>query len=153
MANCGCWPNAWFRRRETSDESVASFACRRLGREAFDRLVQPLLAGIYTADARQLSLAATLPRFIDMEQRHGSLIRAVLGGPSGENGNASQGSGARYSLFVVPEEGLVMLIEAIAQRLPPDAIRLNSPVERLQPLPAGGWQLNLPGGGTPNTRR
>ena len=136
------------RRRDTGDESVASFACRRLGREAFDRLVQPLLAGIYTADARQLSLAATLPRFIDMEQRHGGLIRGVLGGRSRENGSAGPESGARYSLFVAPDDGLAALVEAIAQRLPAEAIRLNSPVELLRALPGGGWQLGLPGGET-----
>ncbi len=136
------------RRRESGDESVAAFACRRLGREAFDRLVQPLLAGIYTADARQLSLAATLPRFIDMEQRHGGLIRGVLGGRSGEKGTGSQESGARYSLFVAPDEGVGALVEAIAQRFPPETICLNSPVESLQSLPGGDWQLVLQGGET-----
>jgi oxygen-dependent protoporphyrinogen oxidase len=134
------------RRRAQGDESVASFASRRLGREAFERLVQPLLAGIYTADARKLSLAATLPRFIDMEQRHGGLIRGVLAGRRNESGTAKQESGARYSLFVAPEEGLGSLVEAIAQRLPAGAIRLNSPVESLRASAGGGWELVLPGG-------
>src|SRR5690606_31473899 len=62
--------------REGGDESVASFVRRRLGREAFERLVQPLVGGIYTADPEKLSLASTLPRFIEMERRHGGLIRA-----------------------------------------------------------------------------
>src|SRR6516162_7871533 len=53
----------WIKQRvEGSDESVASFARRRLGREAFERLVQPLVGGIYTGDPEKLSLAATLPR-------------------------------------------------------------------------------------------
>ena len=47
------------------------------GREAFERLVQPLAGGIYTADAEQLSLAATMPRFLEMERQHGGLIRAA----------------------------------------------------------------------------
>ena len=49
-----------------------------LGRETFERLVQPLVAGIYTADPEKLSLAATLPRFQEMERQHGGLIRAAL---------------------------------------------------------------------------
>ena len=61
------------------DESVASFASRRLGREAFERLVEPLLAGIYVADAAELSLAATMPEFLAAERDHGSLRSA--GGP------------------------------------------------------------------------
>ena len=46
------------RRTEESDESLASFASRRLGKEVFERLVQPLVAGIYTPDADKQTLAA-----------------------------------------------------------------------------------------------
>jgi oxygen-dependent protoporphyrinogen oxidase len=64
-------------RRDAADESLASFATRRLGREAYERIVQPLVGGIYTADPERLSLQATLPRFLEMERRYGSLIRAA----------------------------------------------------------------------------
>ena len=57
------------RRDDESEESLAAFVRRRLGREALDRLVQPLVAGIYTADPADLSLKATLPQFIAMERR------------------------------------------------------------------------------------
>ncbi|MEX2559887.1 MAG: protoporphyrinogen oxidase, partial [Pirellulales bacterium] len=73
-------------RRSQSDESLASFARRRLGGEAFERLVQPLVAGIYTADAEQLSMAAALPRFVEMERRHGSLLRAARLAAAGHDG-------------------------------------------------------------------
>ncbi len=63
--------------RPVADESLASFARRRLGREVFERIVQPLVGGIYTADPERLSLQATLPRFLDMERQWGSLIRAA----------------------------------------------------------------------------
>ena len=52
-----------------ADESLASFARRRFGRETFERIVQPLVGGIYTADPEKLSLEATLPRFVEMERR------------------------------------------------------------------------------------
>ena len=65
----GCWPNTSSAAHRRADESLASFARRRLGREAFERLVQPLAAGIYTADPEKLSLAATMPRFLEMERR------------------------------------------------------------------------------------
>ena len=63
--------------RGQGDESLAAFARRRLGREAFDRLVQPLVSGIYTADAERLSMQAALPRFVEMERKHGSLLRGA----------------------------------------------------------------------------
>ena len=66
-------------RKDTdTDESLAAFVKRRLGREALDRLVQPLVGGIYTADPNELSLKATLPQFPAMEREHRSLILAAM---------------------------------------------------------------------------
>ena len=64
-------------KRAVEDESLESFVMRRLGREALDRLVQPLVGGIYTADAQKLSVLATFPRFLEMERTHGSLMRGM----------------------------------------------------------------------------
>src|SRR5581483_9554498 len=60
------------------EETVAQFFTRRLGPEAYGRVVEPLLAGIHAGDATRLSLAATFPRFIEMEHNHGGLVRATL---------------------------------------------------------------------------
>lgn len=65
-------------RRDGTDESIAAFFNRRLGREAFERVLEPLLAGIHAGDAARLSLQATFPRFAEMEQEHGGLLRATL---------------------------------------------------------------------------
>src|SRR5207244_7909187 len=65
------------RKADDADESLSAFVRRRLGREALERLVQPLIGGIYTADPAELSLKATLPQFLAMEREHGSLIRAA----------------------------------------------------------------------------
>lgn len=127
-------------RRESGDESLAAFARRRLGREAFDRLVQPLASGIYTGDAEQLSLAATLPRFIEMERRHGSLIKAAL---RDRHANAAADAGARYSLFAAPRDGMASLVSALAARLPDGTVRLNSPIAALSPEPDGTWRVQL----------
>jgi oxygen-dependent protoporphyrinogen oxidase len=167
---------AWERfipaKRDDADESLESFVVRRFGREAFDRLVQPLIGGIYTADPAKLSIQATMPQFVELEREFGSLIRgmrvqgsgfrvqgsvgnALRGVPGTEDrgqkavGNAlrgvpgtegggqrtadrAQGAGARYGLFVAPRDGMQRLVEAIAARLPPEVVRLNTPVERLK---------------------
>jgi oxygen-dependent protoporphyrinogen oxidase len=61
-----------------AEETVAEFFTRRLGPEAYARVVEPLLAGIHAGDATRLSLPATFPRFVDMERHHGGLVRAGL---------------------------------------------------------------------------
>jgi oxygen-dependent protoporphyrinogen oxidase len=120
------------RAADNGDESLGSFVRRRLGREVFDRLVQPLVAGIYTADPERLSLAATLPRFIEMERKHGSLIRGALSERSSNDAGAAQASGARYSLFMTPRDGLSSLVAAVAARLPAGTVRLNTRVTQLE---------------------
>src|SRR5207302_1380346 len=62
------------------EESVAEFFTRRVGGEAYARVVEPLLAGIHAGDATRLSLPATFPRFVEMERDHGGLVRAALAG-------------------------------------------------------------------------
>ena len=115
----------------SGDESLGSFVRRRLGAEALERVAQPLVAGIYTADPDQLSLAATMPRFLEMERRERSLIlalwRQARRGPTQTKGV----SGARWSLFVTFAQGMETLVSALADRLPAGAVRLRAPVAAL----------------------
>ena len=69
------------------DEPVAGFMRRRLGREAFDRLIEPLMSGIYAGDADRLSLVATFPQLRQMELTHGGLLRGVMA--AGPRANSS----------------------------------------------------------------
>lgn len=116
------------RRRGDGDESLASFVRRRFGREALDRLVQPLVGGIYTADPEQLSLAATMPRYLEMEREYGSLIAAARI----QGANRTAGSGARYGLFVTLRGGMWDLVEALERRLTATTtIRTSVAVERI----------------------
>ncbi len=95
-----------------NDESLASFVRRRLGEEALARMAQPMVGGIYTADPETLSLRATLPRFLDMEQKHRSLILAML-----RQGRVQKmgTSGARYSLFLSFDRGMQVLVDALTR--------------------------------------
>ena len=132
------------RARGQDDESLASFVRRRLGNEVFERLVQPLVGGIYTADPEQLSLAATLPRFLDMEQKYGSLLMAAArGGAVSDAPGNTRTSGARYSMFVAPREGMSGLVQALIDQLPPESLRLGAPVDRIARAADGSWQVTL----------
>jgi oxygen-dependent protoporphyrinogen oxidase len=128
------------RRPAAGDESLGSFVRRRLGREALERVVQPLVGGIYTADPDRLSLAATMPRFLALEREHRSLILGLRRGSRG--GAATRASGARWSLFVTLAGGMEELVAALAARLPAGAVRFGASVTAVAPVPSG-WHVQL----------
>lgn len=135
------------------DESVASFATRRLGREVFERLVQPLVAGVFVADAHRLSLAATFPEFLQAEREHGSLGRSVRAARvSRHDGQAAASdreppAAARYGQFVTLRHGLNTLVNALERALPAGVVRLRSAVMSLAPAAPRGWVAAMAEGG------
>lgn len=132
------------RRADEADESLAAFVRRRLGREALERLVQPLVAGIYTANPNELSLRATLPQFIAMEREHGGLIRGAWYRSRAERAATRHESGARYGLFVTLKDGMDTLPRALAAALPGGAVRTGVAARRVhRPDPRGPWRVEL----------
>ncbi len=123
-------------RRNGAEESIASFASRRLGRETYEWLVEPLLSGIYAGDGRELSLEATFPQLAALERERGSLRRA-MGRPSGRPNVLPP--------FVTPRGGLGEIVEALVSRLPRESLRLGAAVERLE-VEGDGFLLLLAGG-------
>jgi oxygen-dependent protoporphyrinogen oxidase len=130
-------------RQREDDESLANFARRHFGPEALERLIQPLVGSIYTADVEQLSIEAALPSFRRMEREHGSLIRALYA--QRKTRKKSFSTGARYEHFAAPREGMSSLVDKLAERLPRDAVALKAPVERLILLDDGKWQVLIGG--------
>jgi oxygen-dependent protoporphyrinogen oxidase len=125
-----------------SDESLASFVRRRLGTEALDRMAQPMIGGIYTADPEQLSLRATMPRFLEMEREHGSVIRAMIARRRRSQVQQTKDtSGARYSLFLSFDRGIQVLVDSLVSKIGHARIRFNRTVSSLRSLEAGRWAL------------
>lgn len=142
------------REVSTDDESLANFVRRRFGREALERVAQPMVGGIYTADPEKLSLRATMPRFLEMEREFRSIIRALRRsstptvrervGSSPTVREGSDTSGARYSLFLSFDRGMQVLTDALATRVSKLAtIRLNTAVASLTRTQNAGktWQV------------
>lgn len=128
------------RRTDTGEESVGAFVRRRFGNEAFDRVVQPLVGGIYTGDLDRLSLAATFPRFAQMERRVGSILKALRRQRSADT------SGARYGLFVSLPGGMAELLDGMATEIRRDHyVLLNSRVDAMSRGPSGEWRLRVAG--------
>ena len=128
------------------DESVAGFATRRLGREAFERIVQPLVAGIYVADARRLSLRATFPEFLEAERNFGSLRAARRNANQAATQPDGGASSARYGAFVTLRRGMGQLIDVLAGRLDEQSVSLSTPVGVIAQTSPGQWKLTTVGG-------
>jgi oxygen-dependent protoporphyrinogen oxidase len=92
------------------DESLGAFVSRRLGREAYESLIEPLMSGIYAGDGDALSLASTFPYLRDLELKYGSLARGALTMRKNSNGKSVQGS---RSAFLTPTTGLAEIVEAL----------------------------------------
>jgi oxygen-dependent protoporphyrinogen oxidase len=103
-------------RTGDDDESLDSFVTRRLGREVLDRVAQALAGGIYTADPKRLSMAATMPRFVEMERRHGSVVKGMRAAEA-TRASRSDVSGARWSMFQSFRNGMATLSETLVSRL------------------------------------
>ena len=127
------------------DESLASFFRRRFGTQAFERVLEPLMAGIYAGDAEQMSLKATFPRFFELEQRHGSIIR----GMTAEKQQAPLISliGSKRTMFVSLKNGLSDLVMALRTRLEQQGVacRLGCRVDalRVRSHQPGRWMYDL----------
>jgi protoporphyrinogen/coproporphyrinogen III oxidase len=104
------------RRHEEDDESLGSFFRRRLGDEAFERVIEPLMTGIYAGDADQLSIQATFPRFPKMECAQGGIVRAMLGAWRRQQASGP-GERSRVTPFVTLRGGLAEMVWALASRL------------------------------------
>jgi protoporphyrinogen/coproporphyrinogen III oxidase len=115
----------------TQDESVAAMTLRHFGQETVDRLVSPLLSGVYGGDATQLSVRAVLPRMVKMEQEHRSLTRAMLAARKQASSAPARPAGPRPTLFTTLRGGMSQMADAVSAQLVPGSVRLDAPVHGL----------------------
>jgi oxygen-dependent protoporphyrinogen oxidase len=126
-------------RRNDGDESLAHFVRRRLGAEALDRIAEPMIAGIYVADAEDLSLKSTFPRFLDIEKKYGSLIRGMMLQTRASRGKPGTPA---TSMFMTLKGGLQELTDALVARLDPASLFPGRSVMDLKQKD-GGYALRL----------
>jgi len=97
------------------DESVASFARRRLGPEAAETLVGAMVRGVYAGAAEQISMPSAFPRLAAFEKEYGSLVKALIARRrNGSNGGGPAGPGGRLTSFT---GGMADLNRALAAAL------------------------------------
>jgi oxygen-dependent protoporphyrinogen oxidase len=129
-------------RRNMDDESLASFVTRRLGRECLEKIAEPLVAGIHTSNPDNMSVLATFPRFVQMEQKSGSLImgmvssmksrpHATLSGPPPKPGSP------KMTYFMSFKNGMQTLSEACADHIGRGSILTGASVRTVEPKGKG----------------
>jgi oxygen-dependent protoporphyrinogen oxidase len=142
-----------------SDESVAGFVRRHFGNAMLENVADPLLAGVYGGDSGALSVRSVLPRFWEMERKHGSLTRATLKAmrqrrkaktspnrtPQPDSGSTGAAPRNALPLFMTLKDGLGELTGKLAEQLDKSRVHLGQRVTRIES--ASGEP-----GGTPERR-
>lgn len=141
-----CEPFVKRRGGDCDDESLASFVRRRFGREVLERVAEPVIASLFTADADRLSLRMTMPRFLDLEAEEGSVTAGLRRAARAKARGGPFGHGTGKSGFVALRGGTSRIVEAILARLPDGCVRTGARVEAVAASPSGGWVLRLADG-------
>lgn len=117
---------------DNPDETLAQFATRRLGSEAFDRLIDPMASGVFAGNANELSLKSCFPRIHEIETEYGSLIRGLIklqrkAKREGSKKTPGPGPGGTLTSF---DNGMSALTDSLAQQLG-SRIRVATPVRSI----------------------
>jgi len=127
-----------------NDETVGEMVERHFGAELVDRLADPLLSGVYGGDANKLSARAVLPRFVEMEEKYGSLSKAMLAVHNKMRATADKQP--PRPLFSSLKDGMQQMVDAIVTRLDPSALRVRTRVRAVYPQ-GDRWRLAIDMGG------
>ncbi len=128
----------WFHppHRANGDESVAAFVERHYGQEVVDYLADPLLTGVYGGEASQLGVQAVLPRFSEMEAKHGSLGRAMIAARKAAPKNTKP-----RPLFTSVKNGMQQMTDTVIAEIDSACVCLNTPVQALQ-MQESSWVVS-----------
>jgi oxygen-dependent protoporphyrinogen oxidase len=124
-------------RRNSGEESLASFVIRRLGQEVLDYFVNPVVGGVYAGDPERLSVEYAFPKLFHLEQEYGSLIKGALVGARKRSRSAEK-SKLKARMFSF-DQGMQVLIDALAERVS-GSIRLGCAAASVKRMGAR-WEI------------
>jgi oxygen-dependent protoporphyrinogen oxidase len=129
----------FIKSKSNATESLADFVLRRLGREFLDYAINPFVGGVYAGDPAKLATIHAFPKLYALEQKYGSLIKGAIKGAKERKKRAETASkDARMFTF---DDGMEILPKQLAMKLG-DAVKLNTPVESIQHMDDGHWNVN-----------
>jgi oxygen-dependent protoporphyrinogen oxidase len=122
------------------DRSVSEFICDHYGNESLDYLTEPLLSGVYGGDPSQLSAASVLTRFVELEQKYGSLTRGVLATMTKARSNGA----GKVPLFRTLRGGLGELVDELERRIAPSTTVVRGEAETVE-RSGSGYRVRVNG--------
>lgn len=138
------------KRAGKGDESLGDFVRRRLGKEALDKIAEPLVAGVHAGDPETMSIRSSFPKFVQLEEEHGSLIKGMVKRMALSKKSrkpASSEPGKKITMFLTLRGGLSDLIDTLASRLQAfgrTSIRTGGAVTSVAEK-GGGYMVNIEG--------
>jgi oxygen-dependent protoporphyrinogen oxidase len=135
-------------RTRLADETLEQFGTRHLGREAFEKLIDPMASGVFAGDATRMSLMSCFPRIHEVESEHGSLIRGLIrlqkqARKQGRKDTPGPGPGGNLTSF---RSGMSLMTDTLAAGLG-SRVRTDTPVAGIS-YGAGQYTLHLVHGGS-----
>jgi len=116
------------------DQSLGLFMRRRFGNELVDNQIDPLLSGIHSGDIDKMSLKASYPLFLQLEQKYGSLIKGLAKTmPKAPEKSKSAKEGAFFSF----KDGLETLVKSLEHNIWNDTIHVNTAVDHIEKKESG----------------
>ena len=116
------------KKESSADESLSQFVRRRLGQEALDKIAAPLVAGVHAEDPDTMSVKSRFPRFVQMEEEYGSLIKGMIAKRREMRRAGSKGNKPKYTMFMTLKDGLSEMPATIVQNLKMTKILTNREV-------------------------
>ncbi len=137
---------------ELNDETLESFVVRRMGRECLDRLAEPLVGGVHASDPAVMSLAATFPRLLEMEQNYGSLMRGFLAARKKveemKKKYPPQPGAKPKTFFTSLNNGMKQLPEAMAAAVGADRVHTGKAASSIARTDDGAYVVTFDDGST-----
>jgi oxygen-dependent protoporphyrinogen oxidase len=120
------------RKRSAEEESLAQFVRRRLGKEALEKIAEPLVAGIHAGTPETMSLISTFPRFIQMEEEYRSLILGMMARKRKARQFTQKRSGPKRTMFMTLVGGMMELTDELRTRLDERSLLSHKKVVRIR---------------------
>lgn len=139
------------RRKSTSDESFGHFVKRRLGKEALNKIAEPFIAGVHGGDPDKMSIKASFPKFVAMEEEHGSLIKGMItrmaqfkNTTQTRRTSDKEQSPGRVTMFMSLKGGMSTLVDTLLEKIEDVEIKKETTVTEIGNSD-GGYTVSLEG--------
>jgi oxygen-dependent protoporphyrinogen oxidase len=122
----------------SGDESVEDFVVRRFGRQTYQRIAEPVLGGLFVADATRLSARRALGPFVELEKSRGSVLRGLRAAPAPSRARSEDpvhASRPSAPSQLTLESGLGSLITRLTEEIPASWLQLGCRVKAIRSMP------------------